>query len=123
MSIAGYVDDDFGIRGDVMAYTGGQAEERERVPVGNLSANRYPNARYVDCCEWETGTPYRRSSEDEITMLATNSLGTLEGDAGASSGIQGIQFAAVAGSIYERARAAGVGTELPRAMFLQDTPT
>jgi hypothetical protein len=50
-------------------------------------------------------------------------MGTLEGDAGASSGIQGIQFAAVAGKIYENARDARLGMELPAEMFLQDIPT
>jgi alanine dehydrogenase len=33
--------------------------------------------------------------------------------------IHGVQFAAVAGLIYERARAAGVGIELPDSLFLQ----
>jgi alanine dehydrogenase len=123
MSIGNYIDDDFSIRGDVMAYTAGQPAERSRIPTGAPSKNRYPNARYVDCCDWTTGTPYQRERNDEITMLTTNSMGTLEGDAGASSGIQGIQFAAVAGKIYEQARAAGFGTELPQEMFLQDIPT
>jgi ornithine cyclodeaminase/alanine dehydrogenase-like protein (mu-crystallin family) len=123
MSIGGYVDDDFSIRGDVMAYTAGQPDERARIPAGAPSKNRYPNARYVDCCNWQTSEPYRRERPDEITILTTNSMGTLEGDAGASSGIQGIQFAAVAGKIYENARATGLGTELPQDMFLQDIPT
>jgi hypothetical protein len=106
-----------------MAYTAGQPAERARIPSGAPSKNRYPNARYVDCCNWESGEPYRRERPDEITMLTTNSMGTLEGDAGASSGIQGIQFAAVAGKIYEQARAQALGTELPQEMFLQDIPT
>lgn len=122
-SIGGFVDDDFGIRGDAMAYIGGQPEERAKVPVGAPTKNRYPNARYVDCCNWETGKPYRRERRDEITILATNSMGIHEGDAGASAGNQGIQFAAVAGRIYEGARKLGLGTELPPEMFLQDIPT
>jgi len=124
MSISGFVDDDFsGIRGDAMAYIGGKPAEREMIPVPVPSSNRYPNARYVDCVNWETGEPYRRERPDLVTSIATSSQGVLEGNAGASSGIQGIQFAAVAGAIYESARQLGLGTELPRDMFLQDTPT
>ena len=124
MSLSGFVDDDFGgIRGDAMAYVGGQPDERKKIPVYVSSAKRYPNAPYVDCVNWETGEPYRRERPDLVTSIATNSFGVLEGEAGPSSGIQGIQFAAVAGAIYEGARRLGLGTELQRDMFLQDTPT
>jgi ornithine cyclodeaminase/alanine dehydrogenase-like protein (mu-crystallin family) len=124
MSLAGFVDDDFGgIRGDAMAWVGGQPAERARVPRYESRPKRYPNAEYVDCVNWTTGEPYQRRSRDAITSLATNSFGVLEGDAGASSGIQGLQFAAVAGAIYEGACKRKLGKELPREMFLQDTPT
>ena len=124
MSLTGFVDDDFGgIRGDAMAYVGGQPDERIKIPVWKRSGERYPNARYADCINWETGEPFRRERPDLITSIATNSFGVLEGEAGPSSGTQGIQFAAVAGAIYEGARQRGLGTELPREMFLQDTPT
>ena len=115
--------DDFDIRGDVMAYVGGQPQERARVPRGLPSKDRYPNASYVDCCDWKTGKPYERARPEEITILATNSMGIHEGDAGASAGNQGIQFAAVAGRIYENARMRDLGQKLPMEMFLQDIPT
>ena len=93
VSIKGFVDDDFGIRLNVMAYIGGTPEERAIVPVGQRSDNRYPNARFVDCCNWDTDTPYWHDRyKDEITILANCSYGTLEGDVGNSAGIQGIQF-------------------------------
>ncbi len=123
MSVAGLVDDDFGIRLNVMSYAGGRPEERAQIPVGRPNRNRYPNARLIDCCNWETGEPYQRERPGEITILANASYGTLEGDAANSAGIQGIQFASVAGRIYERARELGLGVELPREMFLQDIPT
>jgi alanine dehydrogenase len=124
MSLTGFADDDFGgIRGDAMAYVGGQAHERSRVPIWTPNPQRYPNARYVDCINWQTDEVYRRDSPDLITSIATNSFGVIEGEAGPSSGIQGIQFAAVAGAIYEGACKLGLGQELPREMFLQDTPT
>lgn len=123
-SLTGFVDDDFGgIRGEAMAYVGGQPDERRKIRVWPRGGERYPNARYVDCVNWETGEPYRRERPNLITSIATNSFGVVEGEAGPSSGIQGIQFAAVAGVIYEGARRLGLGTELPRDMFLQDTPT
>ncbi|HEV8259690.1 MAG TPA: hypothetical protein VGQ19_02905 [Burkholderiales bacterium] len=124
MSLTGFVDDDFGgIRGDAMAYVGGQPEERRKIPVWKRGGERYPNARYVDCVNWQTGEAYRRERADLITSIATNSFGVREGEAGPSSGHQGLQFAAVAGAIFEGARQRGLGTELPRDMFLQDTPT
>ena len=123
MSIVGLIDDDFAYRMDAMSYAGGQPDERARIPAGAPSHNRYPNAKHVDCCQWESGEPYRRGRPDEITTLANNSNGIEEGDAGASAGIQGIQFACVGGRIYERARELDVGRELPLDMFLQDTPT
>ena len=122
-SVADFVDDDFEIRGDVMAYVGGQPEERAKIPRGVPTKNRYPNAKYVDCCDWETGKPYERRRPEEITILATNSMGIHEGDAGASAGNQGVQFATVAGRIYENARKLKIGQNLPGEMFLQDIPT
>lgn len=124
VSLTGFVDDDFGgVRGDAMSYVGGQPDERKKIPVWQGGGERYPNAHYVDCVNWKTGEPYRRERPDLITTIATQSYGVLEGEAGPSSGIQGIQFAAVAGAIYDGARRLGLGTELPREMFLQDTPT
>jgi alanine dehydrogenase len=124
MSAAGYVDDDFGgIRGSAMAYVGGQPAERACVPVYPKNPDRYPNAKYVDCVNYKTGEPYRRERKDEITSLATNSNGVLEGETGPSSGFQGLQFASVAGAMYECARRQGIGTVLPAEMFLQDIAT
>jgi alanine dehydrogenase len=129
VSVAGFVDDDFAIRVDVMSYAAGREDERAKIPpsskkiYGIKGKSRYPNARFVDCVDWKTGEPYRRASNEETTTLANNSFGTLEDDTGASAGIQGIQFASVGGRIYERARDKGLGTELPREMFLQDIPT
>ena len=57
-----------------------------------------------------TGAAGRRSDE-EITLFTG-------GGTGASSGL-GIQFAAVAHVVYEAARAAGVGRELPTEWFTQ----
>ena len=129
-SVAGYVDDDFAIRTAVMSYTAGQPQERAQIPISSWEAqgikdrsSRYPNARYVDCINWETGEPYRRSHPDEITTLSNQSFGTLEGEIGPSAGIQGVQFSTIGGRIFENAQKKGLGTELPREMFLQDIPT
>jgi hypothetical protein len=121
--VANFVDDDFEIRGDSMAYVGGQPEERAKIPRGVPTHDRYPNARYIDCCDWKTGKPYERDRWEEITILATNSMGIHEGNAGASAGNQGIQFAAVAGRIYENASRLEMGVKLPIEMFVQDIPT
>ncbi len=121
--LGGFADDDFAIRTNVMTYAGGQPDERAKIPAGSLHLGLYENARIVDCVDWETGRAYQRERKDEITTLASASHGTIEGEAGSSGGIQGLQFACVAGAVYERARALGLGTGLPRDMFLQDIPT
>jgi alanine dehydrogenase len=123
MDISGFVDDDFAFLSDVMAYAAGQPEERRNIPVGAKSSNRYPNAEIVECCDWSAGKGYERRRTDEITTLVNASNGIIEGNGGASSAMQGIQFATIAGRIYENARRLGLGTELPSEMFLQDLPT
>lgn len=129
MSLAGYIDDDFAIRVDAMTYAAGRPEERAKIPAssarlqGREGRERFPNAHYADCVNWESGETYRRLSTDEITTLENNSYGTPPGDAAHSAGIQGIQFASIGGLIYKRAREKGLGTELPMEMFLQDIPT
>jgi alanine dehydrogenase len=124
ISVKGYIDDDFTTSPNIMAYIGGSSAERAAVPAGNYREDRYPNARYVDCCDWDSGAPYwEKRRKDEITILSNCSYGTLEGEVGASSGIQGIQFSSIAGRIYEHARERNIGANLPSEMFLQDIPT
>jgi ornithine cyclodeaminase/alanine dehydrogenase-like protein (mu-crystallin family) len=123
LAVSALVDQDLSLTKAAIAYIGGQAEERAKIPRGTPAPNRYAHARIVDCVDWETGEPYRRERSDEITLLANASYGTLEGEALNSAGIQGIQFAAVAGRIYQKAKQLGLGTSFPREMFLQDIPT
>jgi alanine dehydrogenase len=129
MSVSNYVDDDFGLRIDGMTYAAGRPEERAKIPPSSAKLQnrgedraRFPNARYVDCVNWETGEAFNRKN-GEITTLENNSYGTLPGDAAHSAGIQGIQFSSVGGRIYEMAVQKGIGTKLPAEMFLQDIPT
>lgn len=63
-------------------------------------------ARRLSYADVMDGAPARRS-DDEITYSERGSL-------------QGAQFWAVAGIVYEKARAAGLGREIPDAWFLQD---
>ena len=128
-SIAGYIDDGFGIRMGVMSYAAGTPEELKAIPTSSWDAhglkdrtNRYPNARYVACCDWAANKPYPRNRE-EITIGVNQSLGVREGDMGPSAGLQGIQFASVGGRIFENAKKLGLGHVLPPEMFLQDLRT
>jgi len=121
LKLEGFSDDNFEIRANVMAYVAGQPEERERIPAGKEKEMTLPNARWGPCVDWETGKPMGRQSDEDITLLAelagSNSRGL------ASSGIQGIQFTAIAGRAYELASALGLGKPLDRQLFLQDIPT
>jgi len=130
MSAANFVDDDFALRIDGLTYAAGRPEERAKIPPNSAALQnrgedreRFPKARYVDCVNWETGEPYRRKHDNEITTLENNSYGTLPGDAAHSAGIQGIQFASVGGRIYELAVEKNLGIKMPSEMFLQDIPT
>ena len=123
-SAKGLIDDGFGMKLHVMSWIAGTEAERAKVPVGPRSENRYVNARIVECCDWTTDRSYSQQRQrDGITVLANHSYGTLEGDIGISAGIQGVQFASIAGRIYEGAVAAGVGYKFPDGMFVQDIPT
>lgn len=70
------------------------------------------NARVVELGDVLAGASPGRRSDDEITLFTG-------GGTGASSGL-GIQFAAVAQLVFESARAAGIGRELPTEWFTQE---
>lgn len=65
-----------------------------------------PAGRRVSFAELLADPGLGRSSADEITFSERGN-------------IHGVQFAAVAGLLYERAAAAGLGRHLPDALFLQ----
>ena len=102
---------------------------RSAIPTSSWDAhglkdrsNRYPNARHVAVCDWRNNRPYARNAT-EVTIGVNQSLGVREGDMGPSAGLQGIQFAAVGGRIYENAKRQNLGHVLPPEMFLQDLKT
>lgn len=73
-------------------------------PPGTIDWNDFP-----DLGELVSGRTRARTRDDEITFFL-NSTGV------------GAQFTAVAHLIYERARAAGLGTEIPTGIFNQPMP-
>jgi len=121
LKLEGFTDANFEIRTNAMAYVSGQPEERQRIPAGKEKEITLVNARWTPCLDWQTGAAIGRQSDEEITVLAelagSNSRGL------ASSGIQRIQFASIAGRAYELASARGLGRLLDRQLFLQDIPT
>jgi hypothetical protein len=119
--LTGFEDHKFSIRGGVMAYVAGQALEREMVPKGREGQFQMPNARWVACVDWRTETPIGRESDEDITLLAE--LASTFPSGLASSSIQGVQFASVAGRAFERAASNGLGRRVDRSLFLQNIPT
>ncbi len=121
LKLGSFSDANFEIRTTVMAYVSGQPHERQRIPAGKERPETFANARWVPCLDWQSGRAIGRQSDEEITVLAelcgSNARGL------ASSGIQGIQFASIAGKAYELASARGLGKALDRRHFLQDIPT
>ena len=92
-------------RGD---YIGGTDEQKQRLPArlreGRVNAEgEDATATFNDLAANRVG----RTSRDQITLYL-------------NSGNQGLQFAAVGAAVYEKAKAAGAGRELPTEWFLQD---
>lgn len=121
LDLSSFSDDNFEIRTSVMCYIAGQPEERDRIPVGHGRGVKLPKARIAPCMDWKTEKPALANSGKDIAVLAEMSGGLLGGVA--SAGIQGLQFASVAGRAYELAAQRGLGKELSTELFLQDIPT
>ncbi|MBI4528667.1 MAG: ornithine cyclodeaminase family protein [Deltaproteobacteria bacterium] len=121
LKLSAFADDNFELRAGVMAYIAGQPPERQKIPKAREGSFRLPNARWAPCVDWATDTPRGRESEADITLLAE--LANTFPSGLASCGIQGVQFASVAGKGYERAVSMGLGIKLDHKHFLQDIPT
>jgi alanine dehydrogenase len=122
LKIDAFSDDNFEIRMKVMAYVSGQPDERERIP--RLSERRIfmPGCRWVPCVDWQSETGVGRTRDEDITLLAELSGSNFQGGL-SSSGIQGLQFASVAGAAYELASRQNIGQRLDTQLFLQDVRT
>ena len=81
-----------------------------RAPAGATEQKHLDESKIADLGEVISGRAGRRTPE-QITLFTG-------GGTGASSGL-GIQFAAVAHLVYEAAREAGLGRELPTEWFTQ----
>ena len=88
-----------------VAYIAGTEEEMKRIPP---AAERFAgDRRHATFAELASGAATGRTSADDITLYL-------------NTGNQGLQFAAVGSVVYEKAKAAGLGRELPTEWFLQD---
>ncbi len=99
-------DIDHGIGHSPMAWIAGSREERKRLPPkqGNTAGFAVD---FPDFGDLVTGRAEGRSDDDQITFYH-------------NIGNQGLQFSSVSALIYEKARAAGKGREIPTEWFLQD---
>lgn len=88
-----------------MAYIAGNDEERKRLP-GKVAVGGF-GGDFPDYCDLVSGTAPGRTREDQITFYH-------------NMGNQGLQFSAVSGPLYLKAKCAGLGREIPTEWFLQD---
>jgi alanine dehydrogenase len=88
-----------------MAFVAGTPEEMRRLPAKTTQGGF--GGDYPDYCDLVTGKVPGRSNDQQITFY--HNLGN-----------QGLQFSAVGGLVYRKAKAAGVGREIPTEWFLQD---
>jgi alanine dehydrogenase len=93
------------VSGSLNAYVAGSPEEQERLPkprVARLSMRHWPV--YTDII---SGAAPGRTSPEQVTLYHT-------------IGNWGLQFAAVGGLVYRKAKERGVGMPLPTEWFLQN---
>jgi alanine dehydrogenase len=88
-----------------VAFVAGTAEEMRRLPAKTTQGGF--GGDYPDYCDLVTGKVPGRTNDTQITFY--HNLGN-----------QGLQFSAVGGLVYRKAKAAGVGREIPTEWFLQD---
>jgi alanine dehydrogenase len=88
-----------------LAYVAGTPEEMKRLPP--KAAEGGFGGDYPDYCDLVTGKVAGRTRDDQITFY--HNLGN-----------QGLQFSAVGGLVYRKAKAAGIGREFPTEWLLQD---
>jgi alanine dehydrogenase len=88
---------------NMAAYVTGQPEERARLPWKMSSES----GEYPLLVDIEHGRAEGRTRQDQVTLFIT-------------TGTQGLQFAAVAGRVYQLATERGIGQSMPREWFLQD---
>jgi len=89
-------------RGGMAAFIAGTPQERARIP---RRQSHVPSD--VSLADLRAGRHPGRVRPEDITFFL-------------NTGTQGLQFAAVGGYVLERARARGIGTEVPDDWFLQD---
>ena len=92
-----------GIASSPMAFIAGNRAERERLP----EKRPHPSRHFPDFNDLVSGRTPGRTSDGQVTFYH-------------NTGNQGLQFAAVGGLVLAKARAAGLGRELPTDWFLQN---
>ena len=97
---------DHGVGHSPMAWIAGSEEERKRLPPkqGNTSGFAVDFPEFAD---FVAGRAEGRSDDDQITFYH-------------NIGNQGLQFSSVGAVVYEKAKAAGKGREIPTEWFLQN---
>ena len=88
-----------------IAYIAGTDDEMRRLPPKN--ATRGFRADFPDYCDLISGKTRGRQSDEDITFYH-------------NIGYQGLQFSAVGGAVYRKAKQLGMGREIPTEWFLQD---
>src|SRR3954464_1181661 len=91
-------------RAGFLGYVAGQPEERALVPRLDLPAELIGLPTLIDLV---AGRVQGRTTDDQTSFFL-------------NVGAIGAQFEAVAAAVYNRARAEGLGTEIPTDWFLQD---
>jgi ornithine cyclodeaminase/alanine dehydrogenase-like protein (mu-crystallin family) len=87
----------------VAGYVAGQPAERARLPWKQPA----DDGQYTLFSDVQAGRAPGRTSPEQVTLFI-------------NTGTQGLQFASVAGRVFQLARERGLGTRMPTEWFLQD---
>jgi len=90
-----------------VAYVAGTDEEMARLPESGGNMGGVGRGRHPSFTALVGGASVGRKSPDDVTLYL-------------NGGNQGLQFAAVGSVVYNRAKEAGLGRELPTEWFLQN---
>ena len=89
----------------IFSYIAGTEQEKKKIPASPRHQNDNPNMGTIP--DLVAGRWKGRTDDAQITFLR-------------NSGTQGLQFAAVGGTVYQLAKAKGLGHTLPLEWFVQN---
>ena len=103
-------------QGNFLTYAAGDAKLLEQIPRWSEDENKknLKRPRVVPLAAMIQGKAKGRNSEKEISASAGSGWG------GGATSTQGLPFVTLGAEVYEQAKKAGIGQEIPTELFIQN---